>query len=174
MKRRPLLIAACLFAAVSLGLNIWLIAIRNAKPPDPAPAEPGLPPDVSAAPVLQPLTMDFSGTAFADDSWKLTDERDPSISLETPFKWDDLNPLPFRRDADPPARSVSSRETSDSAAPVTGDSADAPRPTRAKTPDSAFEFWRTWTFEVPPYLDDPLPDPNNVRNKGLYTQPPPR
>lgn len=73
MKRRPLLIAACCFAAVSLGLNAWLLILRNQKP-GPAPAAAvEAPHPATAAQALQPVHMDFSGTAFADDSWKLDD-----------------------------------------------------------------------------------------------------
>lgn len=82
MNRRFLLIAACCFAAASAGLNIRLMLQRQEKPASPAPAAPA----PAAAAALQPVHMDFSGTAFADDSWKLQDAPPPEGRLDQPLK----------------------------------------------------------------------------------------
>ena len=89
MNRQQLLIAACIAASISVGLNVWFLMRKNSGPRKAAPitgsAAPG-----SVAPVLPASEIDFSGTAFADGSWKLTDDPDPAFDLEKPFDWNDV------------------------------------------------------------------------------------
>jgi hypothetical protein len=180
MNRRAILIAACTFAAVSLGLNVWLLMRREQNsgalaPPSPPPATAGLPPDVSAGPVLQPVTMDFSGTAFADGSWKLTDEPDPAVSIDDkPFSWDDVKPEGLRikilPEDDWPTRFLgepkpAERLPYDIAEPSPAGSWRPPW----KAPGVPFPL-----REVPGFLGQPLPDPDDVSDKTLLATPPPR
>ena len=90
MKRENMLIAACCLAAVSVGGNIWLLRHRNATPP--APSVPEKPPSTLPA----AAEFDFSDTAFADDSWKLSDEKekDPPVSLDKPFSFEEFKAPP--------------------------------------------------------------------------------
>jgi hypothetical protein len=88
MNRRLLLITACCFAAISVGLNVWLLVLRRDRGAASPPAA-----ESPAAPALQPVQMDFSGTAFADDSWKLDDKPAPGVSLDKPFKLE-VSPAP--------------------------------------------------------------------------------
>lgn len=84
MNRQKLLITACVLAAISLGANFYLLAMRR-QPPPPAPekAEPKLP---------TVAEFDFSGTGLSDDSWKLKDEPRPGVNLEKPFKLEIKDP----------------------------------------------------------------------------------
>jgi hypothetical protein len=126
MKRHYLLIAGCLLGAVSVGLNIYLYQKRHNPPPketsqqlpkqmvltgsgdgfvivDPnqplvSPEKPGgLKP--RTLPDMPKVKFDFSDTAFADDSWKLTDPPS-SVSLDKPFDWEDVNPAKSKADPD--------------------------------------------------------------------------
>jgi hypothetical protein len=102
MKRRSLLIAACFFGALSVGLNIYLYSLKK-EPPAVAPSSKAeVTPDAPAggAPVREAkaspappfsANFDFSDTAFADDSWKLKEPKS-AISLDKPFDWEDVNP----------------------------------------------------------------------------------
>ena len=78
-------------ASVSVGLNVWfLLHKREQKSSSPAPAPATHPaPADTALRALQPVEMDFSGTAFANDSWKLDQNADPAFSLDKPFAWKD-------------------------------------------------------------------------------------
>ena len=79
MNRQKILVAACVLASVSIGANVWLWQMRKNQPtPPPAtadqkPAPPGLP---------QAGDFDFSGTSFADDSWKLDVEKPAVPNLD--------------------------------------------------------------------------------------------
>ena len=177
MKRQSLLIAACCLAAVSLGGNIWLLMHRKDKPVAPGPATQTTPHDASIGPVLQPVTMDFSDTAFADGSWKLTDETDPSISIDgKPFSWDDVKPekLKIEVPARPPFGPLRFGLDMSIPKPVEHVPYDIAEPSSA---ESWHPPWKTRgesfnVREVPGYLDMALPDPNNVRNKALLATPP--
>jgi hypothetical protein len=179
MKRRPLLIAACIFAALSLGLNAWLLVLRRNSPARPAPAPAPASP-AAAVSVLEPVAMDFSDTAFADGSWKLTEGTESPITTGTlDFKWEDV-PLPGRiaeGSAPQDAVSVIKKSVVDAAQPA------KPSPAPAKTtkpmvqPHSWKEeqramFERLQRLEIPSYLGMPVSDPNNVRRKGLIAYPP--
>ncbi len=89
MKRQNILIAACCLAAVSLGGNIWLLMHRN-KAPGPAPQQQEkTPPALPTA-----AEFDFSDTAFADGSWKLSDEEEPPVSLDKSFSFEEFKAPP--------------------------------------------------------------------------------
>lgn len=99
-RQRLLVASVSLAAAVSVGLNVWLFMDRQ----EGKTAEGMAPPAPEAtvekeAAILQPVTMDFSGTAFADGSWKLTDETPPAFDLDKPFNWEQVTP----EGAPPPA-----------------------------------------------------------------------
>lgn len=82
MNRQKLLTAACILAAVSLGLNAWLMWKRNH--PEPAP-----PPAAKPVPTVQLPTsaeFDFSGTGLSDDAWKLSDKPKSGVKLDQEFK----------------------------------------------------------------------------------------
>ena len=95
MKRRSLLIAACFFGALSLGLNIYSWFLK--KDPPAAMATPAVSGNdvplrqMGPAPALPGGKFDFSDTAFADDSWKLEAPKS-AVSLDKPFDWEDVNP----------------------------------------------------------------------------------
>jgi hypothetical protein len=113
MKRRYLLIAGCLLGAVSVGLNIHLYFLKKDAPsarpapestvtPEGAVSEDTVPVrEIKASPGFSAGTFDFSDTAFADDSWKLTEPRS-AISLDKPFDWEDANPARTKVDPDNP------------------------------------------------------------------------
>ena len=113
MKRQNLLLAGCIMGSVSVGLNVWfLMHKREPHSATPAAATHPAPADAVMR-ALQPVEMDFSGTAFANDSSKLTDGKvsaaitgatfgdrslevrpkpDPAFSLDQPFAWKDVKP----------------------------------------------------------------------------------
>jgi hypothetical protein len=186
MNRRAILIAACTFAAVSLGLNAWLLVRRNQEPFNAGgsalPPTSELPPDVSAGPVLQPVTMDFIGTAFADGSWKLTDEPDPIVSIDDkPFSWDDVKSetgkveIPGRPPFEP-LKSGGPFDLINSPKPVESLPYDVaePSPAGSWSPPWKARGVPFHVREVPGYLGQPLPDPDNVSGKTLLATPPPR
>jgi hypothetical protein len=157
MKRRALLVAACIFAAVSLGLNVWLLVLRKDQPAAEAPpSRSGLPADVSVRPVIEPLTIDFSGTAFADDSWKLTDDPKPGIDLNTPFRWEESGP------AAPDASAGLSRPA-DGLNAMHG----------IKVPFALPREPGPWRGELPAFPDLPLQDPGDARSRSLLVPPSP-
>jgi len=90
MKRQNILLAACCLAAVSLGGNIWLLMHRN-KAPGPAPQQQeNTPPALPTA-----AEFDFSDTAFANGSWKLSEEEEESpVSLDKPFSFEEFKAPP--------------------------------------------------------------------------------
>jgi hypothetical protein len=102
MKRRSLLVGACFFGALSVGLNIYYYFLKREPHATGAPAqEAAAAPAVSGgdvpvrqmgpAPALPGGKFDFSDTAFADDSWKLEAPKS-AVSLDKPFDWEDVNP----------------------------------------------------------------------------------
>ena len=159
MKRRALLVAACIFAAVSLGLNVWLLVLRKDQTDTGAAVTPppsGLPADVSVRPVIEPLTIDFSGTAFAEDSWKLTEDPTPGLDLNKPFRWEDAGL------ADPEASSVLSG------------AADRPKAMPGiKVPFALPREPGPWRGELPAFPDLPLQDPGDARSRSLLVPPSP-
>ena len=100
-----------------MGLNVWFLFFRGEKPhprPVPAPVEKvitvpeAVVPETPASSVpaeaksaaaggemkkgaTPEWNIDFSDTAFADNSWKLTPP-DSAVKLEKPFTWDQANP----------------------------------------------------------------------------------
>jgi hypothetical protein len=111
MKKRKLLIAAWIFAGISLAGNAVLLWQRGQGGPDGEAAEDRKappagavkdavmrPPPVEGAmigPEGQGVKMDFSGTAFADDSWKLEEPKpEESVKLDREFNWKEAGLAP--------------------------------------------------------------------------------
>ena len=103
MKRHYLLIAGCLLGAVSVGLNIYLYRQRHNPPPKESSEqnEITLAEDGSVISNSGLSKFDFSDTAFADGSWKLTDQSS-AVKLDKPFDWEDVNPAQPKVDPDNP------------------------------------------------------------------------
>lgn len=122
MKRQHLLIAGVTLASVSVGLNGWFLYQRRNPPFPPVPvkqeATPGAPPSAVEAGAraverakdqarLPPWEIDFSDTAFADGSWKLS-EPESAVKLDKPFNWEDVSAE--TKSAVPPATPVDDKE----------------------------------------------------------------
>jgi hypothetical protein len=116
MKRQYLLIAGCILGAVSVGLNIQLYRQRhepaasgepvrqeNTVKPSPSPVSADSAPvrELNPLPSFPQVKFDFSDTAFADGSWKLTDPAS-TVDFDKPFNWEDLNPAQPKEDPDNP------------------------------------------------------------------------
>jgi hypothetical protein len=90
MKRRFLLIAGLLLGAASVALNIQLYFVKR-EPPVAVPSRERAP-DFGKPAMVPTSHFDFSGTAFDDNAWKLS-EPESAVKIDKPFDWEDVNPV---------------------------------------------------------------------------------